>query len=151
MKRVFQWILLILLAIILIFAVWEMAKDFGRLRQFGPQRPIRFGRRWFPPQNTSAAPSTAEIRSWMTFRYINTVFKLPQDYLKNSLAIDNAHYPNLSIDALGKEQKKTSAATLAGVVSSVQKYISDRGPASPAENQSGFVAPGSSQSGPAPQ
>jgi len=38
------------------------------------------------------------IRSWMTFKYINKVYNLPDDYLKKELNITDARYPNMTID-----------------------------------------------------
>lgn len=128
-KRIFQWVLLVFLAALLVFTLWKLGKDFCKLHQFRPERSIRFGRRWFPAQNIAAQPSPSAIKNWMTFRYINLLFNLPQDYLKSSLKITNTRYPNLTVDNLGKEQKRTSAEALSAVASAVQKYISDRGPA----------------------
>ena len=45
------------------------------------------------------------IRGWMTFDYINVVFKLSSDYLKNGLNITDPKYPNLRIDQYAKKQK----------------------------------------------
>ena len=38
------------------------------------------------------------IDSWMTFDYLNKIFNLPPDYLKNSLDISNTRYPFLTIN-----------------------------------------------------
>lgn len=38
------------------------------------------------------------ITHWMTFDYINTIFKLDPSYLKNALLIDDTRYPNIRID-----------------------------------------------------
>ena len=48
------------------------------------------------------------INTWMTFDYINVVFKLPPDYLKDRLAITDPRYPNIRIDrcAKGKGENK---------------------------------------------
>ena len=37
------------------------------------------------------------IDTWMTFSYINTIFKLPPNYLKDNLQISNRRYPNMSL------------------------------------------------------
>ena len=38
------------------------------------------------------------IQSWMTFNYINKVFKLPTNYLKNTLNISDSRYPNIPLE-----------------------------------------------------
>ncbi len=45
------------------------------------------------------------IRPWMTFDYLNTVFKLPSDYFKNKLSITDFKYPNIRIDHYALSQK----------------------------------------------
>ncbi len=42
----------------------------------------------------------ADIEPWMTFAYINTVFKLPETYLQQTLGIADIRYPNTSIQRL---------------------------------------------------
>ena len=39
-----------------------------------------------------------EIEPWMTFSYINFVFKLPRAYLIEALGIDDAQYPDIQIN-----------------------------------------------------
>lgn len=42
------------------------------------------------------------IRSWMTFSYINRIFNLPVDYLKDELGINDPDYPGISISKAAK-------------------------------------------------
>ena len=44
-----------------------------------------------------SASETGVIRPWMTFDYINRIFNLPKDYLKDQLQISDAHYPNTTL------------------------------------------------------
>jgi len=45
-----------------------------------------------------AAPPTVDaVASWMTFEYLNRVFKLPPDALRRELGITDVRYPRLSI------------------------------------------------------
>ena len=39
-----------------------------------------------------------DIRIWMTFDYINVIFRLNSDYFKNVLNITDPQYPNIHID-----------------------------------------------------
>ena len=49
-------------------------------------------------------PDPLKIEAWMTFKYVNVVFDLPDALLKDSLKIEDPSYPNLPI---GKYVKKT--------------------------------------------
>lgn len=46
---------------------------------------------------TSDTITAADIQPWMTFSYINFVFKLPPGYLQSALAITDSRYPNIQI------------------------------------------------------
>lgn len=43
----------------------------------------------------SVEPAT--IGDWMTFDYLNAVFKLPPEYLQTALGIQDSRYPNISL------------------------------------------------------
>lgn len=54
-------------------------------------------------QDRTNVPANVElIRSWMTFSYINRIFNLPVDYLKNELGINDPDYPGVSISKAAK-------------------------------------------------
>ena len=63
------------------------------------------------------------IRPWMTFDYINKVFKLPADYLKNTLNISSSHYPNISFGSYAKEEKVNAADFITKVREAVHSYL----------------------------
>lgn len=37
------------------------------------------------------------IENWMTFRYINNIFKIPEGYFKDKLNIKDTKYPNIPL------------------------------------------------------
>lgn len=45
------------------------------------------------------------VESWMTFQYVNTVFGLPEDYLRTQLGITDPTYPKTTIAKYAKRQK----------------------------------------------
>jgi hypothetical protein len=76
-------------------------------------------------------PATLEpaaIATWMTFDYLNMVFKLPPDYLKTSLSITDARYPRLTIKRLAADQKADPAIALTAVKAAVQAFLSVQNP-----------------------
>jgi hypothetical protein len=61
------------------------------------------------------------ISEWMTFDYINTVFGLPTDYLKDTLRIEDTKYPSLT---LGKYARKTNI-DITTFVTEVRKSVDE--------------------------
>lgn len=89
--QVFLVSMLILLALLEIQAISEEIKKLSTIEQQYVSGEL---------QNkilTRTPVTPADIEGWMTFAYINTVFKLPTDYLKNSLGIIDERYPNISV------------------------------------------------------
>ena len=68
-------------------------------------------------------PDIDQIQSWMTFDYLNTVFKLPPAYLKTTLGITDAAYPNLHIGAYAHKNHLTQAQALAKVQEAITAYV----------------------------
>jgi hypothetical protein len=56
-----------------------------------------------------SADETGVLRPWMTFTYINKLFALPPDFLKNSFTITDPRYPNLTVSQyIGSRQLDTA-------------------------------------------
>jgi len=71
----------------------------------------------------SIMTSSSAITMWMTFDYINTIFSLPEDYLKTQLHIQDARYPNISLKSVVKKNKIDRDIFLKSVQQSVDEYI----------------------------
>ena len=84
----------------------------------------------------SHGPLTANdvglIRPWMTFDYINTLFKVSPDYLKTQLSITDTSYPRLSISGYAKYEQTSSATVLDEVENSLAAYLASHAPTSSA-------------------
>jgi uncharacterized protein YpuA (DUF1002 family) len=63
------------------------------------------------------------IQSWMTFGYINTIFKLPTDYLKTTLNISNSNYLVLSLYKYAKSQNFVANDFLTSVRNAVTDFL----------------------------
>ena len=63
------------------------------------------------------------IDYWMTFRYINTIFKLPDNYLKDYLSIANKTYPNISLGKYASLNKIERTMFIAKVKQAVGAYL----------------------------
>ncbi|MDD2916408.1 MAG: hypothetical protein PHH70_01035 [Candidatus Gracilibacteria bacterium] len=74
-------------------------------------------------------PSTQDIQhieTWMTFQYINFVFDMPPEYLKEALKIDDVHYPNLPIGRYIKSKKLDTADFLQQIKTATKTSIDSR-------------------------
>jgi hypothetical protein len=67
--------------------------------------------------------NTDLISGWMTFDYINKIFALPTDYLKNSLVISNTHYPWIPVSRYAKDSKLDETLFTAKVRKTVANYF----------------------------
>jgi hypothetical protein len=63
------------------------------------------------------------IDYWMTFRYINIIFKLPDDYLKNYLNITDKIYPNISLGKYTSMYKINRTLFIAKTKQAVSAYL----------------------------
>lgn len=59
----------------------------------------------------------------MTFQYVNFIFKMPDDYLKNGLNIKNNNYPNLPIGRYIKNEKLDKTVVINRIKVLVREYI----------------------------
>ena len=93
-----------------------------------------------------ARPATvsdiAYISPWMTFDYINLVFKLPPDFLKTQLSITDPLYPRLSINHASRDMKTVPAELTNSVKSEIQIYLNDRTPQAGATSTPFYNTPG---------
>jgi hypothetical protein len=68
-------------------------------------------------------PQTVDdIAPWMTFDYINVVFGLDPQYLKNVLAITDPQYPNIKIGYYIKSHGLNSSSFLDEIKQSIISY-----------------------------
>ena len=62
---------------------------------------------------------TRDIQPWMTFQYVNFVFKLPPNYLADALVLTDPRYPKVQIGRYAR----THALPLATFVQEVQTTV----------------------------
>jgi hypothetical protein len=107
-------ILIVLLVISLAWAALSsflFFSDYGRLHR-GGLLPGRGAWHMPHPPRQATEADIERLQPWMTFAFVNKIFNLPPEFLKESLYITNEKYPNLTIDAAAKEQRIESAPYL---------------------------------------
>jgi hypothetical protein len=74
--------------------------------------------RQFPASQLT--PQTITV--WMPFSYLNKVFNLPSDYLKNKLSISDPKYPNITIRKYSQTYQLNSVLFLEQVKKIIEEY-----------------------------
>ena len=63
-----------------------------------------------------------EIQGWMTFNYLNFIFKLPPSYLQKYFQITDTHYPNAQIARYARVHKLDPVALVKNIQTAVAEY-----------------------------
>lgn len=113
--------LFLILAIVLIWFV----VDLNNLHRSGALRAAHsFSRR---PLAGSPILQIGQIQGWMTFSYINYIFRLPANYLSGKLDIADTAYPNFTLDKYASAHKLDQATFLESVKQAAAAYVSGGG------------------------
>lgn len=120
-------IAIVLVAIIILSGLYSLT-SYNRIKNRSLIATYRNKINTLLSQNHSSlsAKDTNMIDTWMTFGYINMIFKLPPDYLKTNLNISDSHYPNLSLTKYIKSNKLDRNTFLAQVRSVVTDYFTNK-------------------------
>ena len=91
--------LLVILIAVLAFLCVLFFRDYSQLeRATGMPTPAQIWRARTLTRAPLSLQDVGIVRSWMTFDYLNRVFRLPPGYLKDALHISDARYPHLSLE-----------------------------------------------------
>lgn len=115
-------VLMALLAVFSVFFVRNilMAKKTGVFQDHRPITNLLLSNK---KTNQTSVNDIEYIDSWMTFQYINFIFGMPNDYLKNTLAIEDVRYPNLPIGRYVKTKKLDSTTFLHQIKTATKTYL----------------------------
>lgn len=111
-SKIIQIISMFAAFFLVMFFIFFILRDIKRHGLFSP--PI--------PKNFHKKIEIDEIKSWMTFDFINKTFGLPNDYLKKELNISDKKYPNMTIDNLAKNNKEASDPLLKKIKKLIQDF-----------------------------
>ncbi|MEI6378218.1 MAG: hypothetical protein WCO55_01025 [Candidatus Falkowbacteria bacterium] len=128
-KRVnfsFHWLLaIVLLSLVIVFSVVWIHN--ARLAHYEKMQasylPIIANMMQRQRNNQITTEDVDKIASWMTFSYVNTIFRLPNDYLKNSLQINDKRYPNLTISRWIRGNRLDAAQSVKQIKQTVANYL----------------------------
>ena len=109
-------ILWVLCAFSVLLLIWFITQVYF-LRQVGA-----FRSRHIPGRKIERSLRPEQIQTWMTFGYVNRVFALPSEYLRQHLNILDSHYPNVQIGHYAKAIKLNTHTFLDSVRNQVKEY-----------------------------
>ena len=95
----------LLIIILVVFCVLEVHSIFSEIKSSYTVNDSYVQYRYGKIMRVPDVPTVNDIAPWMTFNYINFVFKLSPDYLKNTLTISDTRYPNIQIRTYAKTNK----------------------------------------------
>jgi len=111
--------LIIMLAVLLVSTIATVTS----VHRYDALNPRLSLRRLFIRHNQPGQPPITDINNlapWMTFRYINTVFSLPINYLRDQLKITDPRYPDISLSKYANNQKLNQLT----LIDEVKKIVS---------------------------
>jgi hypothetical protein len=114
--RNFFYALAGILGLVFIGLLGWFVLDLKSLYQTGALRPA------ISKHGNNHIQSPVQIQDWMTFRYINRVFGLPENYLYAKLNITSPYYPNLVLGTYAVSHKLNSVQFLISVKQAVEGY-----------------------------
>lgn len=124
-KKHKQWIIIAVFAIAvcsLLVSTFSFARDYRRLHLRGYLPGMHAWHSQRPPR-VPTEQDVDRLETWMTFAFINHVFALPSGYLKDTLAITDPKYPNVSIEAAAKSKGITKDVLLITIKDLLRKRI----------------------------
>jgi len=101
-KKILKIIGLVILILLCLFSFVCFIDTYNKLYKSGElisDYSIRKGH----PTRLNHAVNINSINTWMTFDYINVIFKLPKNYLQNTFNITDPRYPNIRIGNYTKQ------------------------------------------------
>ena len=123
-KKILREIIVVVLSVLFIISLLWLISSVKELRQSGELQINHI------PKNHSGYPyneiSVNNITTWMTFDYINVVFRLDPFYLKNILMINDPRYPNIQIERYAKNHNMNSQFLLNNIRQAIINYPNSR-------------------------
>ena len=118
---------LVLLGVIFIVLIFFLIREATSLErsQMISERKAEFSNFLSAHHGPMTIGDVGIIAPWMTFDYINKLFKLPPDYLKTSLNISSSKYPQISISGYAKSDGVAKTIIVSEVQAALRNYFNN--------------------------
>ncbi|OGI15101.1 MAG: hypothetical protein A3E38_00560 [Candidatus Moranbacteria bacterium RIFCSPHIGHO2_12_FULL_54_9] len=110
--KVGVWILVIISLIALFFIVQSLSSFYALRKTSWRAHMLQQPR----------TVTTEDIQGWMTFEYLNVVFKLPPEYLREALSIETAKYPRITLRRYAEQSRIDPPALIRSVQEAIAEY-----------------------------
>jgi hypothetical protein len=117
-KMIISVVVLVLLSIFSLVWFVGTVHRFARSGQLTADYSIRKGH----PTRINHSLNVNSVNTWMTFDYINVIFKLPKSYLQNTFNISDPRYPNIRIGNYTKQHKLNSSQFMDSLKQAITNY-----------------------------
>jgi hypothetical protein len=115
---------LIFLGIVLVILMFFLVREIVYIKR---SEDINIRKIQFSSFLKSHGPMTVNdagiIAPWMTFDYINRLFKLPPEFLKTSLVVTDSRYPQISISGYARSEGMNATVFIGEVQSDLRDYL----------------------------
>ena len=118
-RAIRETIIFILILLLLISSIWFI-KTFKTLYRDGNLRAIHGP--YSDRLNKNEVITINTIKTWMTFDYLNIVFKIDPSYFPKVLNINDPRYPNIRIDHYAKNHNINPSLFLNSIKQSITNY-----------------------------
>ena len=119
-KTIIKIIISITLIILCFFALFLFISTFKYLSREGDLKIEHRLKDRSPFVNRNLAINN--IKPWMTFNYLNVIFKIDPLYLKDSLNINDSKYPNIRIDQHARKNHLNLPSYIENIKSAITNY-----------------------------
>ncbi|MES2213682.1 MAG: hypothetical protein V4473_02475 [Patescibacteria group bacterium] len=116
-------IILAVLLVVLLVLCFSFIRQYQYVRKY---EAVQYHRGlWSGMRNhrSLSAQDARVLQPWMTFEYVNTIFNLPADYLKNYFHISDIEYPRITVSKYSKIEQTDSSTFIQALQSAVVQYF----------------------------
>lgn len=114
---------IIILTVVLVLLVGVFYSEFQTLRR---SQLLQSRQAWLAALR-SRTPLTLtspdQIQPWMTFDYVNKVFKTPPEYFQTSFSITDKEYPRLFLFTYARRHGIPASSVVSKVKAAVQNFL----------------------------
>ena len=118
-------LLLSILVILIVLAAYFQFREYNlfQISQSRIDNHLKFLQAFNNRKTALTASDVGLIQPWMTFDYVNTIFKLPATYLKDTLNISDSSFPKISLAKYAKSKGIATSDFLVTVRNAVTGFF----------------------------
>ena len=100
-------------------SLWQRIESINHRHLIGAGYPRPVSRQNYQPLTPD---NVANIQSWMTFDYVETIFAVPADYVAADLGLSDPRYPRITISRYARSHGIDAQALVDELKGSIERY-----------------------------